>query len=451
MSDYQPSHIDERLRCWRDLFIVLIISSHLSCCHALTDFAICAHPQGKCHWNIPKHKIHILFASKSRLPSYTINDSEKELESIHSWKSTSPTAKEAEIVYRAPSALDENAFVEVKKRIHGWHTLGIVGGPTKSIYHGVFQKDEVTGLVDPYALGPSEYIRTMASVALCLSGIDANGYETNIGGDSTPGNLFDGQDSSDDSNDALSSQSTRRISSTPPLRFLHMGYGSGSLMRFLRRAIPHSQHVAIDLDPTVADAAMYLGLVDPASTYETLVVGDALEYHGLDSTQDMDETTRFQCVCIDVFDGANLMPAGFYAVPFLENLRDSLLETSGCSYVVHNFHVGTERLETQLEDAMESYRTVFGSTSAKEVENDEDTRMKSAQQGFSRYSLYRVDSLNTNNYGGNTILIATIANSSGNEFSTNDNSWMELAELAMERWEEKRFDLVSRIEQIRPF
>lgn len=230
-----------------------------------------------------------------------------------------------------------------------------------------------------------------------------------------------------------------------------MGYGSGSLMRFLRRAIPHSQHVAIDLDPTVADAAMDLGLVDPASTYETLVVGDALEYHGLDSTQDMDETTRFQCVCIDVFDGANLMPAGFYAVPFLENLRDSLLETSGCSYVVHNFHVGTERLETQLEDAMESYRTVFGSTSAKEVENDEDTRMKSAQQGFSRYSLYRVDSLNTNNYGGNTILIATIANSSGNEFSTNDNSWMELAELAMERWEEKRFDLVSRIEQIRPF
>lgn len=248
------------------------------------------------------------------------------------------------------------------------------------------------------------------------------------------------------------------------MRFLHMGYGSGSLMRFLRRAIPKSQHTAIDLDPTVASAAIELGLLDPSSPCETLVIGDALEFP---SKKDV---RRFRGICIDVFDGANLMPAGFYAVPFLETLRDNLLlldnEANGdscallSSFVIHNFHVGTERLGAQLENAMESYRTVFGRTNAER--SKENTTNKKQPQRVLHHSLYRVDSLNTNNHGGNTILIAilnscgdaatdTSTSSTSTSSCTTRNSWLELAALATERWEENRFDLVSRIEHAQPF
>ncbi len=434
--------------CWfRYLLTVLIISLQLSCCHALTSFATGATSNRNCDRNFPKCNIHILFASTSPLPSFTINDSEKELESIRSWKSTSAKAKEAEVVYRAQSALDDNAFVEVKKRINGWHTLGVVGGPTKSIYHGVFRKDETNGLVDPYALGPSEYIRTMASVAMCLSAVNAHDAKKNSSGDHNPDNLSETQQ--ENSHAEYPTQSTITIFPTP-LSFLHMGYGSGSLMRFLRRAIPESQHLAIDLDPTVVEAAVDLGLVDPISSCETLVVGDALEYPCLE-TKKTDESNRFHGVCIDVFDGANLMPPGFYAVPFLEKLRDNLLATDGCAFVIHNFHVGTERLETQLEDAMESYRTVFGTTSAKGAENEDGTTQTIPQHTLLQHSLYRVDSLNTNNHGGNTILIAIAKNFGDDVVSTNNSNWLELVALAMKGWEEKRFDLSSRIEHVRPF
>ena len=397
--------------CWfRYFLVILIISSKISCCRGLVvPWATASRSLGDCdRKSFPKCNTLALLVSP--LPSFTINDSEKELESIRSWKSTSARAKEAEIVYRAPSALDDNAFVEVRKRINGWHTLGIVGGRTKSIYHGVFKKDDKTGLVEPYALGPSEYIRAMASVVLCLSAVNAH--------------------------DA-------------PLRYLHMGYGSGSLMRFIRNAIPESQHVAIDLDPTVVEAAIELGLVDPASSCERLVVGDALEYPCLE-TKEIDESTRFHGICIDVFDGANLMPSGFYSVPFLEKLRDLLETDDTCGFVIHNFHVGTQQLESQLEDAMKSYRDVFGTTSTTaEAANDDGTTYGTPQYPLSHHSLYRVDSLNTNTRGGNTILIAVV--NFGNDASTNSSSWLELAALATERWEEQCFDFASRIQHAQPF
>ena len=405
-------------------------------CYCLTNLAVCSKSKlrgiafdGKHGDSTTNHhhsasgcNTQILFASASKFPSFAQSDSQEELESIRSWKSTSARAKEAEIVYKSPSSLDANAFVEVKRRIHGWHTLGIVGGPTKSIYHGVFQIDEKTGIVDPYALGPSEYIRTMATVALCLSSM--------IEQRSRP------------YRDGLPPSAT---SSDTPMRFLHMGYGSGSLMRFLRNSIPNSQHTAIDLDPTVANAAVELGLLDSSSPDEALLVGDALEYADAKSTE---LPTRFHGVCIDVFDGANLMPPGFYSIPFLENLRDNLLETDGCAFVIHNFHVGTESLTGQLEDAMNSYRTVFGSSSIKtSKDNNADS-----EYDLLHHSLYLVDSLNTNNHGGNTILIAIFnANDDDEATRTKTQSWLELANIATKRWKEKRFDLACRIENARPF
>ena len=64
-----------------------------------------------------------------------------------------------------------------------------------------------------------------------------------------------------------------------------------------------------------------------------------MEEHPCLETKEIDESTRFHGICIDVFDGANLMPPGFYSVPFLEKLRDNLLKTEGtCGFVIHNFH-----------------------------------------------------------------------------------------------------------------
>ena len=60
----------------------------------------------------------VLLATSSS-SSVTTKDSLEEIQSIASWKSTSPTAKEAAIIYRAPSILDQNAHLEVKKRIGG--------------------------------------------------------------------------------------------------------------------------------------------------------------------------------------------------------------------------------------------------------------------------------------------------------------------------------------------
>lgn len=416
-----------------------VLSLYLAYCYCLTNIVLCTKGRSngitlggndvfsnaKCRASVPGCNAQILFASKSQLPSFALNDSQQELESIRSWKSTSATAKEAKIVYRAPSLLDTDAFLEVKQRIHGWHTLGIVGGPTKSIYHGVFRKDEKTGIVDPYALGPSEYIRTMASVALCLS--------------STV------EKSSLQHRESVSNKSAK--SSHTPLRFLHMGYGSGSLMRFLRSSIPNSQHTAIDLDPTVVKAAADIGLLDTSSPDEVLLVGDALEYAGPNSSE---LPTRFHGVCIDVFDGANLMPTGFYSIPFLENLRDNVLERDGCTYVIHNFHVGTDSLAGQLEDAMNSYRTVFGSISTESPTGMERSDNTDLQRDILHHSLYLVDSLNTNNHGGNTILIA-ILNCSGNEEATDTHIWHEMAALATEQWKEKRFDVARRVKDARPF
>jgi hypothetical protein len=226
-----------------------------------------------------------------------------------------------------------------------------------------------------------------------------------------------------------------------------MGYGSGSLMRFLRHAIPGSQHEAIELDPAVVKAALDLGLVDDASACENLVVGDALAYK-----RDEEAIAGFHGVCIDVFDGSNLMPPGFYSVPFLETLRDNVLggdidggeseseNGSETCCVIHNFHVGTERLQNQLEDAMVSYRTVFGNSCCSGAAREEEML----------HSLYRVDSLNTNNHGGNTILVA-IKKTPSTSDDVADSSWLELAALATERWEEKRFDVASRILNVRPF
>jgi hypothetical protein len=453
-------------------FALLLIWLSLSqlprfCCRAATPsaFVVCGNSNsnsipidttvGARHQFCNDNRRRNVLSYTRRLPLFAgLSDSEEELESVRSWKSTSSMAAFAKVVFRAPSLLDAEAFVEVKRRTDGWHTLGIVGGPTKSIYHGVFRTDEITGKVDPSALGPSEYIRTMASAALCLSAAHPIHATVNDNNRPLQSHWNKAEEAEAEAEAADSSPSPPPPPS--PQRFLHMGYGTGSLMRFLEHTLPESHHETIELDSTVVEAAIELGLWNPSSPRGTVVVGDALEVRRSDSYSDSDGNAHspgFRGVCIDVFDGANLMPPGFYAVPFLENVRDRLLarDDECCSFCLHNFHVGTERLEAQLKDAMESYRTVFGRSGA--LNQDDGTTEHS--RGVLQHSLYKIDSLNTNNHGGNTILIAIQTNGSSNDLArttgSSCNGWADLAALATDRWNATRFDVTSRIAHAEPF
>ena len=438
-------------------------------------------------------RIAIFATTTSVVPN---DDSEEELASIQSWRSTSATAASAQIVYSAPSFLDCNATVQVKERAEGWHTLGIIGGPTKSIYHGVFQKNGTTGLVDPYALGPSEYIRTMASAALCLAA------STSATATTTSTNAV----RNEQLQQTQQQQKQQQQQQPPPLRFLHMGYGSGSLMRLLRHIIPNSQHVAMELDPTVVEAAAELGLFDPTASSsdskndERVLVGDALTYQlssssscnnsysyssksnsNSNSNNDHDQEQRrrrrrFDGICIDVFDGQNLMPSEFYSVQFLKRMYEDILVSSDddddddddgrrIAFMVHNFHVGNEKLALQLEDAMSAYRNVFGGEKDV-VDGVNKGSYCRRSSGTSSCTLYKVDSLNTNNHGGNVILIAIKKNDNdngnGNAAAAAVESTtgvvedaailMELASQANGRWGKNiRFDVASRIKDARQF
>lgn len=262
--------------------------------------------------------------------------------------------------------LDPTATLEIRERQNGWHTMGIVGGMAKSIYHSVYQVAG-DGRVDPGALGPSEYLRTMVSLA-------------------------------------VSATMGREDNEHCPSRFLHFGLGAGSLLRLLAHVIPESQHVAIELDTTVITAANDLGLVQPPN--QRLVAGNALTYCRLEDSEE-----PFDCICIDVFDGNNLLPIDFYSVSFLERLRDTLLENNG--NVIHNFHTGNAKLSRQLEDAVTAYRSVFP-------------------------NCHVVSSLDSKPNGGNAIILASL---------NQDESTAILETFALRAQErcELRFDVPARI------
>jgi len=234
-------------------------------------------------------------------------DSSEALASVASWRATAGTAQSAKLVFSAPSSLDPNATVEVRERPGGWCTVGIVGGSTPSIYHGIYKLDN-HGSIDATAV-VSEHLRTMASFAFA-----ALELRTNL----------------DDS-----------------LRFLYLGLGAGTLSRLMNHYIPDSEHVAVELDRGVAAAAKSL-FVQPNLFIEVV---DALEYRRPESEP------PFDCVFVDIFDGNNLLPAVFYSTQFVERLRDDILGPTGI--IVHNFHSGNYKLASQLEVAKAGFGSAF--------------------------------------------------------------------------------------------
>jgi hypothetical protein len=298
-------------------------------------------------------------------------DSEEEHASQASWRATSGTAATARVVLALPSSLDTDATVEVRERPGGWRTVGIVGGATKSIYHAVYKVD-TEGRVDARVV-VSETLKTMAALALATLTTRKEGEDTE--------------------------------------RFLHYGYGAGTLPRLLAHHAVDSHHLAVELDTGVVAAAE---LLLPAQSNIRIQAGDALAYCRTD-----DAEKPFDCVCIDVFDGSNLVPHEFYSTKFLVRLRDNILAPSG--FVVHNFHSGGKKRGLQLEQAAAAYSSVFK-------------------------TCWWVDSLDSKANAGNAILLGT--NLPLENDSSMDNLLSEVA-LQVQGKYGLRFDSLSRIQGAR--
>lgn len=236
-------------------------------------------------------------------------DSKNHAAIAQSWRSTSGTANDARLVFSAPSSLDPNATVEVRERDNGWRTVGVVGGAVKSIYHAVYKVD-AKGVVDPTAV-VSETYKTMAALA-------------------------------------LTTLSRRPTDSRRTTRFLHIGFGAGTLVRFLAHQVTDSQHIAVELDRGVVAATEHYIAADSNTQ---IIVGDASTYHRPANQE------PFDCITIDVFDDKNLQPEAFYSTAFLEHMRDNLLGPLGA--VVHNFHSGGKKRSCQIDEATVAYRNTF--------------------------------------------------------------------------------------------
>lgn len=295
---------------------------------------------------------------------------------MEDWRATSSTASAAATVFSRPSSIDDDAVVRVQERTRGWHTIGTSGGAARSIYHGVYRVDGRSGLVDPRDVGPSDYVRTMAAIALA-SMVDRDG--------------------------------------DVPLRCLHFGFGAGGLQRLVGHHVPGSTHLSVELDAGVVAAAAALGLADALG--QRVERGDALRY-GRPGGPPRDGA-RFDCIFVDVFDGANVLPPGFYADAYLRGLRDRVLAPGGV--VVHNFHEGTSAHAARLEGACAAYGRVFR-------------------------SCRRVAALNRGAQGGNTIFLA----STEPQVRKSGKSLYARAEEARVRWG-LRFDAAGRVAGARRF
>jgi predicted O-methyltransferase YrrM len=318
-----------------------------------------------------------------------VNDSLAAQSDADAWKATGGVGKSESLICSVPSTLDPLASVEVRERTGGWCTLGFVGGIQKSsIRHGNFKmKEDGAGhrYVDSSVM-VFEYLRSMAAMALV--GLEYSRLHP---------------DTSDDNETEAN------------LSCLYLGYGAGSLPRFMASLLPESNHLSIELDEGVVSAANQCGLLNHSlssdSTSIELQVGDALNYK---RTANRDS---FDVVFIDIFDDDNMLPPEFYSTEFLQNVvLHNHLGGHSSGIVIHNFHTGGKALRSQLADAIKNYRDVFSTT-------------------------LTVESIDSRHTGGNTILLAT--NKRRLDASSETLSWQLAGKMAQQH-SGINFDVIAR-------
>jgi len=203
---------------------------------------------------------------------------------------------------------------------------------------------------------------------------------------------------------------------TNHLSCLYLGYGAGSLPRFMANMIPNSKHVAIELDEGVVSAAHQCRLLEQSlSSGEPMIellVGDALKYRRSKSSN------CFDIVFVDVFDDENILPPDFYCTDFLSDVvYQNHLGGRSDGMVVHNFHTGGKARSSQLADAIKNYRRIFS-------------------------TVLTVESIDSRHTGGNTILLAS--NNRRLDASSETLSWRLAGMMAQQRTAGVNFDVVAR-------
>ena len=310
------------------------------------------------------------------IPDTTVakpNDSQNAEHYTATWENS--CARTSRLLFSTPSCLDEDATVEIRERQGtGWCTVGIVGGTTKSIYHGNYKLSD-EGTIDPRAL-THEYMRSMASVFFAAQEFQRC-HKDSVGG-------VEERHSND-------------------LSFLHLGYGAGSLPRFMHHSVRAKgvscRSVAVELDAGVVKAAEEFNLGDDIE----LVVDDALAY--CQASEDV-----FDAIFVDVFDERNLTPEGFFSGGFLESI-------SKHSMVIHNLHTGGNVRSQILYGTIDSYRRVFK-------------------------TVFVVAAWGSRHTGGNAIVLAM--NKRRLDATSEALSWREAGERAKARWDVD-FDIPARI------
>ena len=318
-----------------------------------------------------------------------VNDSLVAQSDADAWKATGGIGKSESLIYSVPSTLDPLASVEVRERTEGWCTLGFVGGIQKSsIRHGNFKmKEDGAGhrSVDSSVM-VFEYLRSMAAMALV--GLEYSRLHP-------------------DTNDDNETEAN--------LSCLYLGYGAGSLPRFMASLLPGSKNLAIELDEGVVSAAHQCGLLNYSSVSESkpieLQVGDALNYKRATASD------PFDVLFIDIFDDDNILPPEFYSTEFLQNVvLHNHLGGHSSGIVIHNFHTGGKALRSQLADAIKNYRDVFSTT-------------------------LTIESIDSRHTGGNTILLAT--NNRRLDASSESLSWRLAGKMA-QQYSGLNFDVIAR-------
>lgn len=317
-----------------------------------------------------------------------VNDSLAAQSDVDAWKATGGVGKSERLICSVPSTLDPLASVEVRERQGGWCTLGFVGGIQKSsIRHGNFKMKE-DGMGHRYidsSVMVFEYLRSM--VAMALVGLEYRRLHPDTNSDGTKANLS----------------------------CLYLGYGAGSLPRFMASLLPGSNHLATELDEGVVTAAHQCGLLNHSmssdSTPIELQIGDALDY------MRAADSDPFDVVFIDIFDDDNILPPEFCSTEFLRKVvLHNHLGGHSNGIVVHNFHAGGKALRSQLADAIKNYREVFSTT-------------------------LTVESIDSRHTGGNTILLAT--NKRRIDASSETLSWRLAGKIA-QQYSGINFDVIAR-------
>lgn len=221
-------------------------------------------------------------------------------------------------IFSHPSSVDSSTLVEVHAHPAGWRSLVYVSDRVG--VQSVVKFDAETGLAQPTAIG-NEYLKTMAAIAL----------STRLG--------------------------------EPLRRILMLGMGAGSLPSLLSCCCPEATTIdCVELDASVADAAC--GPLGLDTSRITVHVDDALAWLSRRAELAREESAvgatapchSYDVICVDIFDGSNRTPEGFYSTAFLRDLR-ACLDARGV--VVHNLHSGGADLDRRLDEACAAYSEAF--------------------------------------------------------------------------------------------